>query len=158
VATIIRAGVIEEAGQRRLTAITHNHDFGIDTVLVPGRPVRIQARIGRHCGSIRGNEGTRRSSAEKVGTKRKGEGGEGGERRGEERRRGRRGGEGERDFEAKQYNGASVSGFAATSKTRSITWNHLFCVSDWLSWLPCLRLLVVTFHNDLSLSTFAIRR
>jgi len=96
VATVIRGGVIEEAGQRRLTAITHNHDFGIDTVLVPGRPVRIQARIGRHCGSIRGNEGTRRSSAEKMGTKRKGEGreGRGGEERrggeaGQERRRGR---------------------------------------------------------------------
>jgi hypothetical protein len=44
----------------RLTAITHNYDFGIDTVLVPGPPVRIHARIGGHRNGSRGKEGTRK--------------------------------------------------------------------------------------------------
>ena len=46
-----------------LTAIAHNHDFGIDTVLVPGTPVRIHARISGHGSDLRGKEGTRKRSA-----------------------------------------------------------------------------------------------
>lgn len=32
----------------KLTAVAHDHDFGINTELVPGPPVRIHARIGGH--------------------------------------------------------------------------------------------------------------
>ena len=45
-----------------LTAIAHNHDFGIDTVLVPGTPVWIHARISGHDSDLRGKEGTRKSA------------------------------------------------------------------------------------------------
>jgi len=57
-----------------LTAIAHNHDFGIDTMLVPGPPVRIHARIGGHRNGSRGKEGTRKRSAERTrgGDKRRG--------------------------------------------------------------------------------------
>ena len=71
-----------------LTAITHDHDFGIDTMLVSGRPVRIHARIGRHRSGSRGKEGTRKSSAEVIG-----KWGEKKRERGEERERRRRKGE-----------------------------------------------------------------
>jgi hypothetical protein len=53
----------KEDGRRRRTAIAHDHDFGIDTELVPGPPVRIHARIGGHRSGSRGKEGTRKSSA-----------------------------------------------------------------------------------------------
>ena len=70
----------------RLTTVAHNHDFGIDTVLVPGPPVRIHARIGGHRNGSRGKEGTRKRSAGKMRGRDKRRGG----RERERRRKGRR--------------------------------------------------------------------
>jgi len=64
----------------RLTTIAHNHNFSIDTVFVPGPPVRIHARIGGHRSGSRGKEGTRKEKRWED------EGGDkGGEREGEEK-------------------------------------------------------------------------
>ena len=73
-----------------LTAIAHNHDFGIDTVLVPGTPVRIHARISGHGSDLRGKEGTRKRSA---GGRGRGGGIKGRRRRRRKRRRGKGAGE-----------------------------------------------------------------
>ena len=45
-----------------LTAIVYNHNFGINTVLVPETPVWIHARISGHGGDLHGKEGTRKSA------------------------------------------------------------------------------------------------
>lgn len=104
-----------------LTAIAHNHDFGIDTVLIPGPPVRIHARIGGHRNGSRGKEGTRKE-------KRREDKGRGGGIKGGERGRGERKGAGEREgkrgrtsakTEARRRGGE-------TTKTRSITWHPIF--------------------------------
>ena len=101
-----------------LTAITHNHDFGIDTVLVPGTPVRIHARISGHGSDLRGKEGTRKRSAGGGGggrgDKRKEEEEE---KRGEEEKEPGRGREGDWREETKAKGAA---------KTRSITWDARF--------------------------------
>jgi hypothetical protein len=78
-----------------LTAIAHNHDFGIDTMLVPGPPVRIHARIGGHRNGSRGKEGTRKRSA---GRTRGGDKRRGGRER-ERRKKGRR----EKGTEEREY-------------------------------------------------------
>ena len=48
-----------------LTAIDHNHDFGIDTVLVPGTPVWIHVRVSGHGSNLREKEGTREEGGDK---------------------------------------------------------------------------------------------
>ena len=46
-----------------LTAIAHDHYFGINTVLIPGTPIWIHARISGHGSDLRGKEGMRKRSA-----------------------------------------------------------------------------------------------
>jgi hypothetical protein len=92
----------------RLTAIAHNHDFGIDTVLVPGTPVQIHARIGGHGSNSRGKERTRKRSAgitgegDKRGEEGKEEGGDG-----EEEKEPGRGRDGERLARRNQAEGTA---------------------------------------------------
>jgi hypothetical protein len=71
--TTISESSIEEGQKGVVTAIAHNHDFGIDTMLVPGPPIRIHARIGGHRSGSRGKEGTRKSSAGMIRGRGKGE-------------------------------------------------------------------------------------
>ena len=115
--------VLRKNIQARLTAIAHNHDFGIDTVLVPGPPVRIHARIGGHRNGSRGKEGTRKRSAGRT------RGGiKGGER---ERKRIKK--REERGRGAKRQ----ADGAAETTKTRSITWHSIFVALLPPRVLPC---------------------
>ncbi len=86
----------------RLTTIAHNHDFGIDTMLVPGPPVRIHARIGGH----------RNGRVERRGRARKAQGGrEGGEREEEEE-------EEEKEKEAERGKGTGAKRQAEGAATR----------------------------------------
>ena len=104
----------------KLTAIAHYHDFGIDTVLVPGPPVRIHARISGHGSDLRGKEGTRKRSAgtRGEGGLKEGRGGGGGE----ERRRRGKGSRGEEERERL----ARRNQAKGAAKTRSITWDARF--------------------------------
>lgn len=69
----------EKAKKERRTAVAHDHDFSVDTMLESGPPVGIHGGISGHRGGRGGNEGTRRKVAQRERRNVKGKEGGGGE-------------------------------------------------------------------------------